>query len=79
MNQTVFDGWSRMALPLQSFVIVEVAKPALGTGHPARVRADIRVALTGLREEVRREWEGLRRHDPVFLVTVRPTQQQGWR
>ncbi|KAL3310388.1 hypothetical protein Ciccas_011048 [Cichlidogyrus casuarinus] len=90
-GQAVFDGWSRMALPIQSFSMIEVAKPALGTKQPARVRADVRVTLVGLREEsqnilvsehfvsefpieiVRREWEQLRRHDPVFLLTIRPT------
>ncbi|CAL8086533.1 unnamed protein product [Calicophoron daubneyi] len=79
LGQTVFDGWSRMALPIQSFNIVEVAKPNLGARHPARVRADVRVALAGLRPDVRKEWLGLRRHDPVFLVTVRPTQLRGWK
>ncbi|CAH8609976.1 unnamed protein product [Dicrocoelium dendriticum] len=79
LGQVVFDGWSRMALPIQSFNIVEVAKPQLGSRHPARVRADVRVALTGLRPEIRKEWLGLRRHDPVFLVTIRPTKSQGWK
>ncbi|CAH8534028.1 unnamed protein product [Schistosoma rodhaini] len=78
-GQAVFDGWSRMALPIQAFNIVEVAKPDLGARHPARVRADVRVALAGLRPEIRKEWLGLRRHDPVFLVTIRPTKQQGWK
>ncbi|KAF7260530.1 hypothetical protein EG68_01763 [Paragonimus skrjabini miyazakii] len=78
-GQAVFDGWSRMALTIQSFNIVEVAKPNLGAKHPARVRADVRVALAGLRPEIRKEWLGLRRHDPVFLVTVRPTKNKGWK
>ncbi|KAF6775202.1 hypothetical protein AHF37_05714 [Paragonimus kellicotti] len=64
-GQAVFDGWSRMALTIQSFNIVEVAKPNLGAKHPAR------------RSE--KEWLGLRRHDPVFLVTVRPTKNKGWK
>ncbi|TPP40894.1 Intron-binding protein aquarius [Fasciola gigantica] len=78
-GQAVFDGWSRMALPIQSFNIVEVAKPHLGSKHPARVRADVRVALAGLRQDIRKEWLGLRRHDPVFLVTIRPNKPKGWK
>ncbi|VDD76728.1 unnamed protein product [Mesocestoides corti] len=79
-GQVVFDGWSRMALPIQSFNIIEVGKPALGAKHPSRVRADVRVVLAGLREDVQKEWQGLRRHDPVFLVTVQPkSQQRNWR
>lgn len=79
-GQVVFDGWSRMALPIQAFNIIEVGKPALGAKHPSRVRADVRVVLAGLRDEVQKEWQGLRRHDPVFLVTVRPkSQHRNWK
>lgn len=51
-----FGGWSRMALPLDSFVIVEVAKPNIGENHPSRVRADVTVNLA-LKDEVKSEWE----------------------
>ncbi|KAL5111167.1 hypothetical protein TcWFU_000437 [Taenia crassiceps] len=79
-GQVVFDGWSRMALPIQAFNIVEVSKPALGARQSSRVRADVRVVLAGLREDVQKEWQGLRRHDPVFLVTVQPKSQlRNWK
>ncbi|VDO13157.1 unnamed protein product [Rodentolepis nana] len=79
-GQVVFDGWSRMALPIQSFNIVEVGKPALGAKQPSRVRADVRVVLAGLREDIQKEWQGIRRHDPLFLVTVQPkSNQRNWR
>ncbi|CDS41037.1 intron binding protein aquarius [Echinococcus multilocularis] len=79
-GQVVFDGWSRMALPIQAFSIVEVGKPALGAKQSSRVRADVRVVLAGLREDVQKEWQGLRRHDPVFLVTVQPKSQlRNWK
>lgn len=75
-GETVFGGWSRMALPIQNFAIVEVAKPHLGQSHPSRVRADISLALN-VRSDVRYEWEGLRRHDPCFLITVRGLKTYG--
>ncbi|VDM30671.1 unnamed protein product [Hydatigera taeniaeformis] len=79
-GQVVFDGWSRMALPIQAFSIIEVGKPALGARQSSRVRADVRVVLAGLREDVQKEWQGLRRHDPVFLVTVQPKSQlRNWK
>nr|CDS32103.1 intron binding protein aquarius [Hymenolepis microstoma] len=79
-GQVVFDGWSRMALPIQSFNIIEVGKPALGAKQPSRVRADVRVVLAGLREDIQKEWQGIRRHDPLFLVTVQPkSHQRNWR
>ena len=61
-----------MAQPITSFNIVEVAKPNLGENHPARVRGDVTVNLN-LRREIKSEWEGLRKHDVAFLITVRPT------
>ena len=70
-NQVIFGGWARMALPLQSFSIVEVAKPNIGEKQPSRVRADITVNLN-VRHSIKEEWEGLRRHDVCFLITVRP-------
>ena len=60
-----------MALPLQSFSIVQVAKPNIGEKQPSRVRADVAVNLN-VKDAVKAEWEGLRRHDVCFLVTVRP-------
>lgn len=79
-GQVVFDGWSRMALPIQAFNIIEIGKPALGAKHPSRVRADVRIVLAGLRPDVQKEWHDLRRHDPVFLVTVMPKSQlRSWR
>ncbi|KAM7539686.1 hypothetical protein Aperf_G00000036903 [Anoplocephala perfoliata] len=79
-GQVVFDGWSRMALPIQAFNIIEVGKPALGAKQPSRVRADVRVVLAGLREDIQKEWQNIRRHDPLFLVTVQPkSHQRNWR
>jgi intron-binding protein aquarius len=60
-----------MALPLLTICIVEVAKPNIGEKQPSRVRADITVNLS-VKDDIKNEWEGLRRHDVVFLVTVRP-------
>ena len=70
-GEIVFGGWARMALPLQSFSIVQVAKPNIGEKQPSRVRADVTVNLN-VKDAVKAEWEGLRRHDVCFLITVRP-------
>ncbi|XP_047537056.1 RNA helicase aquarius [Vanessa atalanta] len=71
-----FGGWARMAHPIQSFAVVEVAKPNIGEKAPSRVRADVTVTLS-VRNEIKHEWESLRKHDVCFLVTVRPTQGIG--
>uniref|UniRef100_A0A915BBL4 Intron-binding protein aquarius n=2 Tax=Parascaris univalens TaxID=6257 RepID=A0A915BBL4_PARUN len=70
-TETVWGGWARMALPIHSFQIVEVAKPLIGEKSPATVKADIGITLPRSRI-LRAEWEGLRKHDVCFLLTCRP-------
>uniref|UniRef100_A0ABM5FAI4 RNA helicase aquarius isoform X1 n=1 Tax=Pogona vitticeps TaxID=103695 RepID=A0ABM5FAI4_9SAUR len=72
----VFGGWARMAQPIVSFTVIEVSKPNIGENWPMRVRADVTVNLN-VRDNIKDEWEGLRKHDVCFLVTVRPTQPYG--
>ena len=60
-----------MALPITTFSIVEVAKPNIGEKQPSRVRADVSVNLS-VKDNVKMEWENLRRHDVCFLITIRP-------
>ena len=69
--QVVFGGWARMALPITTFAIVEVAKPNIGEKQPSRVRADVSVNLS-VKSAIKDEWENLKRHDVCFLITVRP-------
>ena len=67
---TVLGGWARMATAVLNFNVVEVAKPNIGHSCPSIVRADVTVNLS-TRREIREEWEGVRKHDVMFLVTVR--------
>ncbi|XP_075700839.1 RNA helicase aquarius [Rhinoderma darwinii] len=67
----VFGGWARMAQPIVAFSVVEVAKPNIGENWPTRVRADVTINLN-VRDQIKDEWEGLRKHDVCFLITLRP-------
>ena len=60
-----------MAQPVMNFAIVEVGKPKLGEQRPSSVRADITLRLN-VRPHIKAEWEGLRRHDVGFLITIAP-------
>ncbi len=51
---------------------MQVRKPSVGDSKPAAVTADIVVNLRTLRGEVRAEWDELRQHDVLFLLTLRP-------
>uniref|UniRef100_H2ZD58 Intron-binding protein aquarius n=1 Tax=Ciona savignyi TaxID=51511 RepID=H2ZD58_CIOSA len=67
----IFKGWARMALPIQAFNVVEVAKPNIGEAYPSQVRADITIT-TNISRNTREEWENLRKHDICFLLAVHP-------
>ena len=68
---TAFKGWARMALPIGEFRLFKVGKPVLGEARPSEVRAEATVSLQGCRPEVAHEWSSIKRHDVVFLLTVR--------
>jgi len=72
----IFGGWARMAQPIVSFSVVEVGKPNIGEKQPSRVRADVSVVLD-VRNDIKSEWENLRKHDACFLITVRPPGSPG--
>ncbi|PRP87317.1 intron-binding protein aquarius-like [Planoprotostelium fungivorum] len=69
--KTVFGGWSRMALALQDFSITSVGDPKLGESRPSQVLAEAFLNYRPIRHPQRQEWEDLKVHDVVFLVTVR--------
>ena len=71
-----FGSWARMALPLREYQTVEVARPRVGEKHPQRVRADITISCEGVNRDVKNEWFQLRKHDVIFLMTVRPKFKQ---
>ncbi|XP_047133675.2 RNA helicase aquarius isoform X1 [Hydra vulgaris] len=69
-GDTLFQGWARMAVPINSFSIIEVGKPKVGETCPSRVLADVKITLSQ-RHTLREEWEGLRKHDVAFLISIK--------
>jgi len=67
---TVFKGWARMAMELASFRFIKIAPPNLGEIVPSAVIAEIVLDLKPLGWTVRAEWDELREHDNLFLVTL---------
>ncbi|KAG2495214.1 hypothetical protein HYH03_006820 [Edaphochlamys debaryana] len=67
-----FAGWARMALPLTSVKITEVRKPNVGEAKPAGVTANVVIDTRPLRGDVRAEWDDIKQHDVMFLLTIRP-------
>jgi len=69
-RKTIFTGYSRMAAPLNEFMITSVSKPKLGEIKPSKVTAEVTVDLAPFNGETRMEWENLREHDVLFLLKI---------
>ncbi|KAL1841282.1 hypothetical protein VTK73DRAFT_3517 [Phialemonium thermophilum] len=76
-GETIFKGFSRMALPISKPTILEVMPPHVGDDFPSAVRAEVVIDVKNLSEGIRRDWESLRPDDVVFLVSVDASQING--
>ncbi|KAG0240897.1 hypothetical protein BGW41_006553 [Actinomortierella wolfii] len=67
---TQFTGWSRNAAPISNFQMVKVSKPELGEDKPAMVTADVTFNVRRYTDAIQAEWEAVREHDVLFLLTI---------
>ncbi|KAJ3096445.1 hypothetical protein HDU96_000766 [Phlyctochytrium bullatum] len=67
---TQFYGWARMAVPIDLFEVYDVGDVHVLTNKPRHVRAKINYNIGNYTDAIRREWDNLRRHDVLFLVTI---------
>ncbi|RCH98529.1 hypothetical protein CU098_007622, partial [Rhizopus stolonifer] len=73
-RKTEFAGWARMAVPIDEFTMVEVGQPNLGEEKPSCVLADISFQVGNFTNTIRHEWDSLRKHDVLFLLTIEATE-----
>ncbi len=64
-----FDGWSRMAIPIKAFKILVSKKPKIGKKYSEEIVADIEYSLNGIQPHIRSEWDKIKKHDILFLIT----------
>lgn len=72
-GETAFRGWSRMAVPIKEFKIMEVKQPNIGEVKPSSVTAKITFSISSYKTQIRSEWNALKEHDVLFLLSVRPS------
>lgn len=73
LSQAVaFTGWDKMSVVVSpgSISVDHVAKPKLGEYAPSAVSCIVNIDLNVFTGQVREEWEDLREHDVVFLITI---------
>lgn len=71
-GETAFRGWSRMAVPIKDFKITEVKQPNIGEVKPSSVTADVVFSISSYKAHIRSEWNALKEHDVLFLLSIRP-------
>ncbi|PIN23485.1 DEAD box containing helicase [Handroanthus impetiginosus] len=72
-GETAFRGWSRMAVPIKEFKITEVKQPNIGEVKPSAVTAEVTFSISSYKAQIRSEWNALKEHDVLFLLSVRPS------
>ncbi|KAL9235786.1 hypothetical protein vseg_010522 [Gypsophila vaccaria] len=72
-GETAFRGWSRMAVPIREFKITEVKQPNIGEVKPAAATANVTFSIASYRAHIRSEWDALKEHDVLFLLSVCPS------
>ncbi|KAK1287098.1 putative RNA helicase SDE3 [Acorus calamus] len=72
-GETSFRGWSRMAVPIKGFKISQVKQPNIGEVKPSSVTADITFSISSYKAHIRSEWNSLKEHDVLFLLSIRPS------
>ncbi|KAK9733643.1 hypothetical protein RND81_04G081100 [Saponaria officinalis] len=72
-GETAFRGWSRMAVPIREFKITEIKQPNIGEVKPAAATANVTFSIASYRSHIRSEWDALKEHDVLFLLSIRPS------
>ncbi|KAJ7534618.1 hypothetical protein O6H91_13G103100 [Diphasiastrum complanatum] len=75
-GQTKFRGWARMAVPIKDFKIAEVKQPNIGDVKPSAVTAEVTFSISHYRGAMRSEWDELKEHDVLFLLSIQPPLEQ---
>ena len=66
-----FDGWARMATDIKEFVLYTVQPAKIGKKYPSKVLAEIKYSVANMQSYLKKEWESLKKHDVVFLVSFK--------
>ncbi|OIT07455.1 PREDICTED: intron-binding protein aquarius [Nicotiana attenuata] len=72
-GEAAFRGWSRMAVPVKEFKITSVKQPNIGEVKPSAVTAEVTFSISSYKSQIRSEWNALKEHDVLFLLSIRPS------
>jgi len=75
-TSTRFNGFSRVAIPINQPAIIDTVPSRVGETVFAEVKAEIILDVSRLQPGLRREWESLKPDDVLFLLAVRPAEHR---
>ena len=61
-----------MDVPIKELKITEVKQPNIGEVKPSVVTAEVTYSVSRYTSQKRFEWNGLKEHDVLFLLSVCP-------
>ena len=62
-----------MAIPIKEFKITEFKQPNIGEVKPSAVTAEVTFSISSYKAQVRSEWNALKEHDVLFLLSISPS------
>ena len=62
-----------MAVPIKEFKITEIKQPNIGEVKASSVTADMTFSISSYKAQIRSEWNALKEHDALFLLSIRPS------
>ena len=66
---THFEGWARMAAEVKKFKVHHVQPADIGKILPKKIIAEVQYSVERMAHNLRMEWDQLKRHDVIFLVS----------
>jgi intron-binding protein aquarius len=76
-RSTTFTGWSKMAVTINGAQVTSVLPPKIGGQIPSGVLAEVTFDLQKFAHHIRAEWNSIREHDVLFLVSIQAVIPQG--
>jgi intron-binding protein aquarius len=73
---THFEGWARMASEIRKFKVQHVHAPDIGRAQPKSVIAEVQYSVEKMALPIRKEWDMLKRHDVVFMISFYTTERE---
>lgn len=74
---TVFTGWSKMAVTINGAQVSSILPPKVGGIVPSGVIAELSFDVQKFAHHIRSEWDTIREHDVLFLVSISAVIPQG--